>query len=381
LTVSSQFVRDLLLADFPFLTSLASSERAKDRRIWLRIVIDHFIATEPSDSGMIAAFVEAMTAKLAAADPATRLEIARKLAPCARAPARLLAALRALDPDASDCVLEHAVACSNGELEQAIANGGQGAIAVARRKNLDPHIVRTLTSNDDVLVLVALASNESARLEGPSLLDLLRRARRLAEQDGDRRLADALLERGPIGPEHAALFLCAQPNQRIEILLAVQRSQLGRSPSSSIPTRSTSLDDLELAAVARQPERFVALLAEALDCSRELAHAIVHDVTGEPLAVALTALGAANEVLVRVLISNDLMAGATYQRIRALARLNNALNRNAAIMVIDALRDDARARRGRKALVENNPIRPAPFPASAGVAKKGAGSPLRVLRK
>ncbi len=56
--------------------------------------------------------------------------------------------------------------------------------------------------------------------------------------------------------------------------------------------------------------------------------------------VALAALGAANEVLVRGLISNDLSAGASYQRIRALARLNNALNRNAAILVIAALRGE-----------------------------------------
>jgi uncharacterized protein (DUF2336 family) len=374
-------VRDLLLADFPFLTSLASSERPNDRRIWLRIAIDYFVAMEPSDSDMIARFVEATAAKLAAADPATRLEIARKLGPCARAPARLLAALRFLDPDAADYVLEHAVACSNGELERAIASGGRGAIAVAKRKNLDPHIVKALASNDDVLVLVALASNESARLEGPSLFDLLRRARRLAEQEGDRRLADALLERGRIGPEHAALFLCAQPNRRIEILLAVQRSQLGRSSGSSPPMRSTSLDDLELAAVARQPERFVSLLAEALDCSQEFARAIVHDATGEPLAVALTALGAPNEILVRVLISNDLMAGANYQRIRALARLNNALNRNAAMMVIAALREDSLVRRGQKGFVENNPIRSSSFPASAGIANKASDLPMRALRK
>ncbi len=374
-------MRDLLLADFPFLASLASSERPNDRRIWLRVAIDHFITAEPSDSGMIAEFIEAMTAQLAAADSATRLEIARKLARCARAPARLLSALSSTDSDASDYVLEHAVACRNSELERAVANGGRRAIAVAKRRNLDPQIVTRLASQDDILVLIALASNGSARLEGPSLFDLLRRARRLAEQEGDRRLADALLERGPIGPECASLFLCAQPNQRIEILLAVQRSQLGRSSGSSVPMRSTSLDDLELAAVARQPERFVTLLAEALDCDRELAHAIVNDATGEPLAVALTALGAANEVLVRVLISNDLMAGANYQRIRALARLNNALNRNAAIMVIAALRDDSVVRRGRKALVESTPVRSSSSSTPASIGKKAGDLPLRALGK
>ena len=61
-------MRDLLLADFPFLASLASSERPNDRRIWLRVAIDHFITAEPSDSGMIAEFIEAMTAQLAAAE-------------------------------------------------------------------------------------------------------------------------------------------------------------------------------------------------------------------------------------------------------------------------------------------------------------------------
>ena len=42
-----------------------------------------------------------------------------------------------------------------------------------------------------------------------------------------------------------------------------------------------------------------------------------------------------------MLISNDLAAGASYQRIRALARLNNALDRNAATMIVAALRDGA----------------------------------------
>ena len=98
------------------------------------------------------------------------------------------------------------------------------------------------------------------------------------------------------------------------------------------------LDELELTAVARQPARFVATLAEALDCDPGLAQRIVEDVSGEPLAVALAALGASNEVLVRVLTSNDLASGESYGRIRTLARLNNALDRNAATMIVAAMR-------------------------------------------
>ena len=145
--------------------------------------------------------------------------------------------------------------------------------------------------------------------------------------------------------------------------------------------RSSTLDELEQAAVARRPERFVVLLEEALGCSRQLAGAIVEDSTGEPLAVALAALGAANEVLVRILISNDLQTGASYQRIRALARLNNALNRNAATMVIAALRDEAGLRLGHKAPAGDSPV-PAPlFTAAISVPKKADDRPSRILRK
>ena len=373
-------MRDPTLSDFPFLSSLASSESPKDRRIWLRVATDHFVATEPSDSDRIEKFIEAMTVQLGAADAEARLEVARKLAPCARAPARLLAALSSFDSEAGDYVLEHAVAYANKELEGIVSRGGRSAIAVAKRRSLDAQIVNTLAAQDDILVLIALASNNSARLEGPTLLDLLRRARRLAEQEGDRRLADALLQR-PVQPESALLFLCARPNQRVEILLAAQRSQLGRPIAFSAPMRLTSLDELELAAVARQPERFIALLAEALHCERELARRIADDATGEPLAVALAALGAPNEVLVRILISNDLLAGTSYQRVRALARLNNALDRNAAMMVMAALRDEAVARGAHKLSTEAYPAPASSRATPAGVTKRVGDPPQRVLRK
>ncbi len=68
-----------------------------------------------------------------------------------------------------------------------------------------------------------------------------------------------------------------------------------------------------------------------------LAERIVDDPSGEPLAVAMASLGAPGDVLVRVLIAKDLQAGETYLRIRAIARLNNALTRNAAATVMAAL--------------------------------------------
>ncbi|MBV8439186.1 MAG: hypothetical protein JO312_01255 [Hyphomicrobiales bacterium] len=335
------FLRDLTLQDFPFLTSLAASKSARDRRIWLRVASDHFVAVEPDDPQAIETFAEVMAAQLEAADPATRIEIAGKLASCARTPLRLLVKLEAMDPEVSDFVLGHAVAYSERELKEAIARGARQATAVAKRKPLSPGLANLITFHDDVDVLIALARNAFAELERAALIRLLKRARSLGEERADLRLAKALLERRPVRAEYALLFFIARPDQRVEILLAAQRLQLGRPPGFVVSTPSTTLDELEVAAVARQPERFVVTLAGALDCGPDLAQRIVDDVSGEPLAVALAALGASNEVLVRVLISNDLAAGANYQRIRALARLNNALDRNAATMIVAALRDGA----------------------------------------
>ncbi len=81
------------------------------------------------------------------------------------------------------------------------------------------------------------------------------------------------------------------------------------------------------------------------------------------------------------LISNDLMAGASYQRIRALARLNSALNRNSAMIVIAALRDEPVVRRGYKPIVERNPIPATSVCTSPSMTKRTGDLPLRVLRK
>ena len=362
-------MHDLTLGAFPFLTSLAASESPRDRRIWLRVASDHFVASRASDPEAIEQFTEAMATRLNAADALTRLEIARKFAPCAQTPRKLLALFESIDSEAGDYVLQHAVAYDDDALKQAVGRSERRAVAVAKRERLNPSLVSILAEHNEAEVVAALAANDSARLEGPTLALLLRRARAEAEQSGDRRLVDALLGRRPMRTENAALFLSATPDQRVEILLAAQRAQLGRPASSIFAVERARLHELELAAVARQPDRFVALLAETLDCDLNLARRIVDDPSGEPLAVALAALGAANEIVVRVLISTDLSAGASYRRIRALARLNSALNRNAAMLVITGLRGETSAKR-----------RPQP-PAEAGISEPSRARASRpVLR-
>ena len=301
-------MRDLTLSDFPFVASLGDSDNPNDRRIWLRVACDHFVATGTTDGVAIERFADAIVARIKTADLPTVLDAARKLAPCPRTPVRLLAQFQAIGPEVSDAVLEHGAALGVAELGAAIKRGGREATAVARRADLSARLIDALVALNEIEPLVALASNPQARLEGAVFGGLLRRARTLADDHDDRRLAAALLERRPVRPENAALFLIADPIQRVEILLAMQRAQLGRPPGLP-PVTSEIVDELELAAVARRPERFVAVLADALDCDPMLAARIAGDASGEPLAVAMAALGAPSDVLVRVLIANDLESG------------------------------------------------------------------------
>ncbi|RBP16425.1 uncharacterized protein (DUF2336 family) [Roseiarcus fermentans] len=328
---------DLTLSGFPFVAALADSADPQDRRIWLRVACDHFVLAGRADARAIERFADAVGRQLETADRAAVLEAARKLAPCPRTPARLLDRLADADPEASDCVLEHGRAFTSADLVGAIGRGSRQALAVARRPGLDSRLIGALVARDEADILVALADNPGARLQGAVVAGLMRRARALAEDRGDRRLAESLLRRRPLGPEHAALFLLADPPQRVEILIAAQRDRLGRPRGLPAAAAPQTIEALELAAVARQPRLFVATLAKALGCGEALAQRIADDPSGEPLAVALAALGAPGEVVVRVLIAGDLAAGGAYGRIRSLARLNSALDRNAAMAVMAAL--------------------------------------------
>ncbi len=367
-------MRDLTPSDFPFVASLADSANPNDRRVWLRVACDHFVAAPASDAEAADRFAAAVSRQLDKADPSTLLEAAQKLAPCPRTPVSLLAKLATASVEASDFVLERGASFGSANLIDAIESGRRQAMAVARRPDLDARVLGALIARDEIDVLVELADNPRVRLEGARLANLLQRARTLADH-GDLRLAETLLKRRPLPPESAALFLVADPFQRVEILLAVQRAQLGRPPGRPTPIASEILDELEQASIARRPEQFVSVLAKSLECEAALAERIVDDPSGEPLAVAMASLGAPSDVLVRVLIARDLQGGETYPRIRSIVRLNNALTRNAAATVMAALIDGRPTRRPAPSGVSTAPIRdPAPRGAARSANSAAAQS-------
>ncbi len=348
----------------PFLASLAASQNAGSQRILLRIAIDHFVSRHDHSPPQLAQFEKTMLRLIARSDAGARLAVARKIARHPLAPASVLSLIEEMGGDGALWVLEWA-SLPRERLAAAAFGHESRACALARRPDLDAELVGALSMRPEPEVALALAGNILAPIDARTFAALARRAER------EKPLAEALLSRPPGAVDPASLFLLAGSAQRAEILAAAQRMELARPVvAANEPDRDESIARLERYALEREPELFIAALAHRLGCGRDLAERIAKEPSGEPLAVALAALDAPQDVAVRILISGDLQSGAKYTRLGSLIRLGVGLNPTAARRVIAALVGAPKARRAQHqpvldANASATPGRAAPTTASA----------------
>jgi len=320
----------------PFLDTLAASPRPADRQLWLRVAAD-CLAVLPDGAPRRQAVLAAAIATLGEADEATRSAFARRLAPYPAA-ADALVAVEAMGGEAALVALAEAVTLPRERLAAAADGAAAQARAVARRADLDNTLVARLVEREEIEVALALARNRHAPIDASRFAVLARRAKARVEAAGDRRLADALLERTPATIEQAALFFEADATHRGRIVAAAQRATLGRrDPVYDGGEAARVAARLESDALAGDWPQFEAALAEAFGCPPALAARIAGDASGEPLAVALAALYAPNDATVRILAARDLLDGGEYRRIAALSRLKDALSPAAARLTMAAL--------------------------------------------
>jgi hypothetical protein len=105
----------------------------------------------------------------------------------------------------------------------------------------------------------------------------------------DAQLAQALCRRLPHRAEVLGLFLHAARTDRL-LMIASVRSRMGQSETQATALDANVSANLETAAQTSL-EAFAICLAQNLHLSEELAHSIVQDQGGEPLIIALRALG------------------------------------------------------------------------------------------
>ncbi len=220
--------------------------------------------------------------------------------------------------------------------------------------------------------LIALAADRKARLRAEHFELLVACALTLA-QHGDRRLVEALLSRDPIRFEAAPLFLEASSEQRAAILVAAQRAVLGRmQPGAGASLCEETASQLEFAAIAGDANEFALALAEALGADPALAERISADPAGEPLAVALIALGAPRDVAVRIMTARDMQDGEGYRRIQTMARLGERVSPAAAQRIVAALLGRPQAPLEMPAPYAREATNPSPFLRREAPARKAS---------
>lgn len=347
----------------PFLASLEGRRDPESRRVLLRVATDRFVNDPAPSRETIAQFEREVLPLVADCDPATRLIVARKIAPRLVTPPAVLETIIERGSEAALVILERGAAIGRETLIAAASGEPAAACAVAKRTDLDEEMVDLIVAGAAPQAVLALARNPAATLSTEIFADLAQRARR------DRVLAEALLARPAAPMDRAALFLHASSSQRSAMLLAAQRAELARASAPFVwRAPDGAAARLERHALTRQPALFVAALANALGCEGDLAERIVAEPSGEPLAVALAALETPEDAMMRILLLGDAVS-LDYKRLGALTRLKNALHPAAARRIVAAMVGSTREK-GAKAEPVLDPVA-APTPSRAAPSRHG----------
>lgn len=300
----------------------------------LRALTDLFVMRPAHTREETRQFAEIAHRLIDEATPAERDHAADVLCDHPAAPPDLLDRLAESGGEGALKLLAQCRALASHVLMRAALEGSsQEALALARRVDLAPEIVRALALRDDIAVARALADNEFAPLGADLLPGLVARAR------ADEALALALAARLPHRPETLPLFMNANARARA-MMIARARESAGEdeAPSWALEHgRETALRRIEAIALDGAQDDFARTLADACGCSETEARAIIADPGGEPLAIALRALGLRPEVVTRVFLFVDPQISHVYGRVSALAKLAAGLSQNVAARILDAI--------------------------------------------
>jgi uncharacterized protein (DUF2336 family) len=148
----------------------------------------------------------------------------------------------------------------------------------------------------------------------------------------------------PAGENLADLFFAADSYERRLILLNIDPVPQAAQTFASAPE---SCRRLEAAAMSHNTQEFCRLLQSALSIPDALAQRIVQDAGGEPLVVALRALGMPMDALQRVLLFLDPAIGESVARVYELTELYREITITAAERMLVIWRGDrSEPRRG-----------------------------------
>lgn len=310
----------------------------------LRAIIDQFVQRPTLPVGDVRQFEQLALGLIDIVDAGSVASVARPLCFHGETPRSIFARLLEKGGACAELALEFSPELPRGDL-LATAQQGEAALAraLARRKDLDREVVDALAQRGEPDVLRALAANWSAHLDAAA-----RRALTQAARD-DMTLARILLDRDDRAIDPEALFLAATRLERTGIILNACRRALSGGHAELHRAETVFTRRLEGAAVRRDRDAMAALLADALECRKERARAIISDSQGEALALALAALGVDPDAATRIFLCADPSISHDTDRVRSLVALVRSTPQRAAMQIVasiaGALRGDREAQR------------------------------------
>lgn len=307
----------------------------------LRVIVEQFGERSAHPRSDIEQFEQLALGMIDALDAESVAAVARPLCLHPETPPSLISRIFDKGGSCARAVFEFA---PNVPAKDLLATAEHGpadlAAAIARRTDIDRDVVAALASRVEPEVLRALAANPAPRLDPAARRSLSHAAR------DDLALARLLLDRADLDLDPEPLFLAAGRDERAAITLTACRAALEEAAVETIAPQNPALAErLERFAFARDRDAMAAALADALDCRKSRARAIILDEGGEPLALALVALGLEVDAATRIFICCEPAIAHDPERVRALRALMRSTPPRAAARIVAAITGSPRPER------------------------------------
>lgn len=355
---------------------LSGADDALRRRTLLKAATELFVSV-PSHAPADVHMYEELALQLLRITPfEDRRAVAALLSRHADAPPAVLAVLLTDDPAIASPVIRQASAVPEVELIALIATGSPDHLtALAGRPNPTPRLVEALVRKLPVEALIRLLENATLVLSSTVTPLLVERAK------GHPALASALGHR--VGDVEDAdlvdLFLDLDSHGRRRVLLALELLALrdfaaGRPLPKLPPPDPDLVEELARSALSRRLDVIAQRLGRLLGVAETIAHRLLVDDGGEPLATALKASGLDEPTAMRVLVFSGAGDGRDYFQVKRLLEIFANTSQRSADFLLSRWRPEPpplpqRKPRHRPQVESGTPARPA--------ERRPAAQPLR----
>ena len=315
------------------LSSLGSSDSSTDARAaLLKVNAEMFVAAAARDRESIETFETLVLGFLPKIDAATRLELARILAPCPDTPASVLDYLARHSPGAVDIPRHHHPVSPSFRAKRLATP--EGRLALAAQPNIDPETTHGLLVLRENAVEDVLAANSAVLPDTAAFAELLRRSHRRPT------LAALLLDRADLPTTaQASLYLAASGERREAIRERVAASLAHRRVSLSFALAEQDLADISAASLKGDDRRMESILTALFGFPASTDWRLLEIGRHRLLALALNVLGVPRRDAVRIFLNLHPALSYPLSAIRTLVREMQDVQGPVALALIECILD------------------------------------------